>query len=79
MPRIAYRRKILTSAALEGGRAYPAGDEDKDMISEETQPLTFEDSLKAEVDEIEDEPIESEDVMDAGDGLVDGPEQMSLF
>ena len=67
------------SAALESERAYPAGDEDKDMSSEETQPLTFEDSLKAEVDEIEDEPIASEDVMDADDGLVDGPEQMSLF
>ena len=67
------------SAALESGRASPAGGVDKDMISEETQPLTFEDSLNAEAAEIEDEPIASEDVMDAGDDLVDGPEQMSLF
>ena len=63
----------------ESGRAYPAVGMDYDDNSDETQPLTFEDSLNAEVDDTEEVPAESEDTSDADDDLTDGPEQMSLF
>lgn len=63
----------------EDERAYPTVVLDDDDISEETQPLTFEDNLNAEGDDIEEAPAEAEETSDADYDDADSPQQMSLF
>ena len=65
----------------ETGHIYAAAKIGDEALAEDTLPLTFEDSLIATVDEVDEEPAESEDISEAADEETDpdGPQQMSLF
>lgn len=67
------------TAARESGSVNPPVGLDADGFGDETQPLTFEDSLNAEVDDVEEAPDETEEISDADDDDADNPQQMSLF
>lgn len=68
-------------AAHDTGHMYSAVKLDEDVIAEDTRPLTFEDGLKAEADETEDDPLESDGETGEADENddPDGPQQMSMF